>query len=463
MKQNYKMALLIGTLFLSQNTQADAILHAFNWSYADVTTNADAIADAGYKAVLIAPPLKSSGSEWWARYQPQDYRVIDHALGNKQTLQTMIDTLAAKGVNVYADVVLNHMANESGTRSDLNYPGSTVLASYAASSSYYENQKLFGDLSNNLLSANDFHAEGCISNWSDTYNVQYYRICGSSDTGLPDLDPNNWVVSQQQAYLTALKSMGIKGFRIDAVKHLSSYQVNAVFTSSIISNMHVFGEVITYGGTGTTEYDTFLEPYLSSTTHGAYDFPLFATIRSAFAYGGSMSSLADPASYGLALSGSRAVTFVITHDIPNNSSFRSQIMDATDETLGYAYIFGRDGGSPMVYSDHNESGDSSRWVDAYKRSDIKAMIKFHNTVQGHGQQLIGSTDCLLLFKRDKAGIVGINKCSSDQDYWVNTSLYELDWNRTYRDVLDSSSTTTVTTQWHKITVPARSARMWIEE
>jgi hypothetical protein len=34
---------------------------------------------AATHAVLVAPPLKSEGSAWWARYQPQDYRVIDQS------------------------------------------------------------------------------------------------------------------------------------------------------------------------------------------------------------------------------------------------------------------------------------------------------------------------------------------------------------------------------------------------
>ncbi len=233
---------MLGSLLACQAANADVIMHAFNWKYADVTAKASDIAAAGYKVVLISPPLKSSGSEWWARYQPQDYRVIDTPLGNKQTLKTMIDTLSAKGIRVYADVVLNHMANESWKRSDLNYPGTEVLGNYAQNTTYFNAQKLYGDLAVNFLSASDFHPAGCISNWNDPGNVQYWRLCGGSgDTGLPDLNPTNWVVSQQQSYLSALKALGIKGFRVDAVKHMDNYHLNAVFTPTIISGMHVFG------------------------------------------------------------------------------------------------------------------------------------------------------------------------------------------------------------------------------
>ena len=459
-----RIALLLGSLLACQAASADVIMHAFNWKYADVTAKASDIAAAGYKVVLISPPLKSSGSEWWARYQPQDYRVIDTPLGNKQTLKTMIDTLSAKGVRVYADVVLNHMANESWKRSDLNYPGTEVLGNYAQNTTYFNAQKLYGDLAVNFLSASDFHPAGCISNWNDPGNVQYWRLCGGSgDTGLPDLNPTNWVVSQQQSYLSDLKALGIKGFRVDAVKHMDNYHLNAVFTPTIISGMHVFGEVITSGGAGNSDYDKFLKPYLDNTSHGAYDFPLFASIRGALAYGGSMSQLYDPGAYGQALPGSRAVTFAITHDIPTNSGFRYQIMNQTDEKLAYAYILGRDGGTPMVYTDHNESNDGSRWVDYYKRADIKAMIKFHNAMVGKPMQMLGSSDCVVAFKRGKVGVVGINKCDTAQDLWVDTYKYEFDWNRTYRDVLDTTQTMKVTAQWHKLTIPARGARMWIEE
>ena len=461
MKPQY--GLLAATLLLSSSVQADVILHAFNWKYSEVTANATAIQQAGYKKVMISPPLKSTGNEWWARYQPQDYRVIDNPLGNKQQLAAMISALSAKGIQVYADVVLNHMANESYARSDLNYPGSTVLNQYASNSSYFENQKLFGNLTQNFLSAPDFHPAGCIDDYNDVWKVQYYRLCGGAgDKGLPDLDGTSWVISQQQAYLSALKAMGIKGFRIDAVKHMTMNHVNAVFTPTIKSGMHVFGEVITSGGAGNLEYDRFLKPYLDGSGHGAYDFPLFAQIRNAFSFNGSMSALANPNGSGQALPFDRAVTFSITHDIPTNDGFRYQIMDPTDEVLANAYILGRDGGTPMIYSDHGETAakDGLRWKDYFKRTDIKNMISFHNTVQGNAQQLIGSTQCLLLFKRGKVGVVAINKCGSTQNYSVNTYQYELNWNRNYVDVL-SGNTFNVTSQWLNLSVPARSARMWV--
>jgi len=457
-----KRSLALGlALLAAASAQADVILHAFNWRYSDVTARANAIRDAGYRIVLVAPAHKSAGTEWWSRYQPQDFRTIHHSLGDRSSFVAMVNALTQRNIRVYADVVLNHMANEAWKRPDLNYPGAEVLATYAGNTPYWSAQRLFGNLTQNFLGAGDFGSANCIGNYSDVWQVQNWRLCGGpGDAGLPDLVANSWVVSQQQQYLQALKNLGIKGFRVDAAKHMPNGHMNAVLTPAIKSGVHVFGEIITSGGVGNAEYDLFLGPYLAGTDHGAYDFPLFAQIRSAFSVGGSMSQLVDPGAFGQALPAARAVTFTVTHDIPNNSGFRWQIMDPTDETLAYAYVLGRNGGVPMVYSDNNESGDN-RWVNAWNRTDLRAMIRFHNTVQGSDMQVLSHGQCHLLFRRGSRGIVGINKCGSAVNVNVSTSNSVLWWNVNYTDALGSGSVVRITAANHAFTLPARGARMWL--
>lgn len=443
------------------NARADAILHAFNWPYAEVEANAAKIQAAGYRAVLVAPAYRSEGSAWWARYQPQDYRVIQHPLGDTASFRSMVAALRARGIDVYADVVMNHMANESAQRSDLNYPGSRVLGIYASNPTYYNAQRLFGALGNNFLSGYDFGEARCIADYTDVWQVQHWRICGGGgDVGLPDLLDNSWVISLQQEYLRQLKALGVKGFRIDAAKHMPISQLNAVLTDDIRSGTFVFGEIITGGGAGSVDYDRFLQPYLQNTAHAAYDFPLHNAIRGAFGFGGNLASLADPAAYGQALQGPRAVTFTVTHDIPNNAGFRYALMDPTDETLAYAYIFGRNGGKPMVYSDHNESGDN-RWVNAYNRADIRGMVRFHNAAQGADMQILSSSSCHLLFRRGSLGIVGINKCGTPVSATVGMSNSVLWWYANYTDTLGSGSVVYINSASYTFTLPARSARMWL--
>jgi alpha-amylase len=452
------VAAALGLAALS--AQAEVILHAFNWPYAAVQARAAEIRSLGYASVLVSPPLKSEGSAWWARYQPQDYRVIHSPLGDTEAFRAMSNALRAQGVKVYADVVLNHMANEAAQRADLNYPGSRVLGVYASNRTYWSRQRLFGDLNYNFLSVWDFGPSACIGDYTNVWQVQNWRLCGGGgDVGLPDLVANTWVVSQQQAYLNALKGLGVTGFRIDAAKHMPVSHINAVLTPAIKSGVHVFGEVITGGGAGELEHDRFLKPYIDGTGHGAYDFPLFAQIRAALAFGGSLNRLVDPGAYGQALPADRAVTFTVTHDIPNNAGFRYLIMDPVDETLAYAYVLGRNGGVPLLYSDNNESGDN-RWVNAYRRSDLAQMIRFHNVNQGNDMQMLAWSDCHLVFRRGNRGVVGINKCGSTANVVVNMSGSVLWWNVDYRDVL-TGNVTRITQSSHTFSIPARSARMWM--
>lgn len=450
----------LALLLVTANVQADVILHAFNWPYATVEARAKQIADAGYRKVLVAPAYRSEGSAWWARYQPQDIRLIDNPLGDTIAFRRMVQALANNGVETYADIVFNHMANEAATRSDLNYPGSAVLAQYAANPGRYDALRLFGTLQSNFLGASDFGPGQCITNYDDAFQVRNYRICGGgSDPGLPDLVGNDWVVQQQRAYLQALKGMGVTGFRVDAAKHMSFDHLNRVFDAGIRFGVYVFGEVITGGGAGNGDYDQFLAPYLQSTPHAAYDFPLFNAVRNAFAIGASLQQLVDPAASGQALPGNRAVTFAVTHDIPNNAGFRYAILDPVDETLAYAYLIGRNGGMPMIYTDNNESGDN-RWVNAYQRDDLRRMIGFHNGVQGTDMQVLSSSSCHILFRRGSLGIVGINKCGNPVTTTVGMSNSVLYWNADYTDALGSGNVVRITSSAYTFTLPARGARMW---
>lgn len=454
---------IITPLLFSSIVKADAILHAFDWHYDEVAAKANEIKNLGYKAVLVAPPLKSNAANcaWWQRYQPQDIRVIDHCKGNKQSFVNMInalnDTNPARKVDVYADIVLNHMANERNGATD--FPGQVTINLYGSNSSYWNNQRLFGNLTQGIFSSSDFNPASCISNYNDVWQVQNWRLCGGNgDAGLPDLNPNTWVVQQQRTYLTALKNLGVKGFRVDAAKHMTIWHINQIFTSSIKEGMYVFGEIITSGGAGNNEYDSFLAPYLNNTDHKAYDFPLFSAIRNAFGFGGSLSQLVNPIAYGQALQNNRAVTFTVTHDIPTNDGFRYLIMDPTDEYLAYAFVMGRDGGKPLIFSDSTGT-DNGRWVNAYKAAHIKNMLFFHNKMQGQGMEMLAWNDCAILFRRGQEGIAGINKCNGTQSFNINTNgrFY---WYRNYRDALTGSNIVNISSSSYNFSVPARQARMW---
>ncbi|MEO0769058.1 MAG: alpha-amylase family glycosyl hydrolase [Cyanobacteria bacterium J06649_4] len=436
----------------------NVILHAFNWRYTDIINNLETIRSAGYGAILIPPPLYSdpNGDQWWQRYQPKDYRVLLSHLGGKRELEQLIAACHAgtPKLRVYADLVINHMANED--RSDrFNFPGTTELERYKEKPDLYEENRLYGDLSEGLFSSSDFNHAGEIEGheWSDRGAVQYQNL-----SGLPDLKDSPWVFEQQRLMVNALVKMGFDGFRVDAIKHITERMVDNIADQSSVGEKFWFGEVLTG-----SEHDerVFLEPFLRETWMSAYDFPLFNTIREAFSFGGSLRHLVRPQDYGNALPWNRAVTFVVNHDVPHNDGFRSWLLSPQDEHLAHAYMLGRDGGVPLIYSDNNESHypeDKDRWLNLYKRPDITAMIKFHNALHGELMSTLYESDTLLIFRRGDRGIVAINKSNSDQQVALNT--WGLKNPGTYRDLIHNHSLT-ISENRLSLFVPRRSAQMWL--
>ncbi len=439
----------------------DVILHAFDWSYNEIADKACHIAENGFGAVLISPPLFSdeNGQEWWQRYQPKDYRVIRSALGNKKELKRAIDALADVGVRSYADIVFNHMANEKGVRADPYYfPGDATLKRYTSKEEalLFEEDKLYGSLENGLFSPWDFNPNGDIQNWNDREQV----IEGSLG-GLPDLDLNDWVVQQQRHCLQALNALGFHGYRVDAMKHLPIDHLNRVFAVDAMRDKFIFGETLT---SNDQEEATFLSPIINGTAFPCYDFPLLETLRRVFSPEGSLRELVDPASTGQALPWFRSITVAMTHDIPNNDGFRALALDPQDEYLAQAYLLGRDGGVPMIYSDKNQSAqkypsDRDRWANAWCRKDIVGMVRFHNGVHGSEQKPLFEADGFLVFRRGNRGIVALNKTGE----WQHPTIWTYGLNHGAYYCQIHGYCMEVSGNYFTFDIPPRQAQMWLHQ
>lgn len=435
----------------------DVILHAFNWPFVKVADNARSIAEIGYGAILLPPPLYSdqNGSDWWQRYQPKDYRIVRSFLGDKEQLLRAINALHEQKLKVYCDIVFNHMANEKGQREyPYNFPGEAELARYRSERHTFERDRLYGDLDVGLFSPWDFNQNGDISNWNDPYQSQEYCL-----SGLPDLDVSDWVVEQQQTCLRALNVLGFDGYRIDAIKHLPGEHITRVFQTADLNGKFIFGEALT---SNDGEENIFLWPLMEKTTVSFYDFPLHETLRRVFSPAGTMRELVDPAAYRQALPWSRGVTFSVTHDIPNNDGFRWQILDPQDEFLANVYILCRDGGVPLVFSDQNESAvahcsDRDRWNEAWRREDTLRMIAFHNAVHGAQQWSLFESDGFIVFARGDHGIVAINKTAE----WQNPQMRTYGLRHGHYHCMMHGYDMHVSGDRFNLAIPPRQAQIWL--
>ncbi|MEM1009235.1 MAG: alpha-amylase family glycosyl hydrolase, partial [Myxococcota bacterium] len=426
----------------TSSSNRDVIVHMFNVPFAQIQKELPFLAQAGYGQIQISPPQLSNGGPWWGRYQPLDYRVIDGPLGDEQALRSLIQEAQKCGIRIIADVVLNHMAN-LGPDFDLNYPPQWVRQKYQVTG-------LFGP--------QDFKPAFCIRNWDNPTEVVNGRLCGGDgDSGLPDLDlSRSWVIETHRAYLKKLIDLGIKGFRVDAVKHMEVSYFAKVFTPDLLQGTFVFGEVIANQWT----FDRDLKPYLEGTSMGLMDFPLQQTLKDAFGLGGSLRALVDPVRFKGALSWDRAITFIVNHDIPNNDGFRYLILDPKDEQMAYTYILGRDAGVPHIYSDLGiaDGRQEDRWKQAHRAPTLVKKIGFHNAMHGTSQKVVYVNDCVLVFQRGEKGLVSINKCENTFAQDVQTTLTQ----GAYHDVL-SSQTIDVQAPTVRIQIPGRSSVMYLHD
>ena len=199
---------------LPENAEDGLTLHAFNWTYREITENLDSIRHAGFKNVLTMPVQqpKSGGSSWWAFYQPLSFSIGDNsALGTKEELTELCAEAEKRGICILADIVVNHLAttDDEGKEPDGTPTVSPAVAEYEPRIYANRNEDTDG------TGLTFHHNKDAAGSGADT---QYYPY-----GNLPDLNTANAYV--QQRVLDLLKECidaGVDGFRFDAAKHIET-------------------------------------------------------------------------------------------------------------------------------------------------------------------------------------------------------------------------------------------------
>ena len=305
--------------------QPTAIFHAFNQSFNEVEKFVCVLADQGYSHVQISPTQKSnSGNEWWKRYQPVDYSVIE-GLGSESDLKQLTDKAHSCNIKVIADVVFNHMANLDGN-------------------DRIEDVSKFPNLSPsdfNTKSTSNPINKPCDINYNDGNRITEVN-CWLG--GLPDLKFIDNVKTIQKAHLRKLLDLGIDGFRFDAAKHMPTEVVKeyiGYIDQESQGKTWNYLEVI-------EDHDTKAEDY--NWIAAVEDFVLYNSMKNAFTFGGDLRSL--PA---IAVNDPRSVTFGRNHDTIRELSAQAlnPFNNATDSYLATAYVLARQDGTPLIFNDDN--------------------------------------------------------------------------------------------------------------
>lgn len=198
---------------LPANIQQGNILHCFDWTIADVKAELPNIAAAGFGSVQLSPLQRAdvrTGSPWHDLYRPYDL-AFKGGLGTREELKALCDEAATYGIKIIVDVVANHVDKTSG---------------------YHDP---WWDANGRV------RWQGGI-NYGDRNSITHGQLGDYGDIN----SELSEVQARGKAYIEDLKSMGVKGIRWDAAKHIGLPSEGCGFWSTVCSvpGMWHYGEIL---------------------------------------------------------------------------------------------------------------------------------------------------------------------------------------------------------------------------
>ena len=400
----------------------------FQWSWTSVARECTTVlGPAGYGWVQVSPPEEHvQGGEWWTSYQPVSYR-LDSKLGTRAQFASMVQTCRTADVNVIVDTVINHMSGKAA--GGVGFAGSSFqLYSYPG---IYQSQDF-----------NDCRRD--IQSYGDRWEVQHCNLVGLADlrTG------SDYVRGRIAGYMNDLISLGVRGFRIDAAKHIPAADLAAIKGKLSDQSVYIVQEVI--GAAGEPVSDT---EYTS--VGDVHEFDYGRNLKRVF----TSEKLAYLSQFGQSwgmLPDASASVFVDNHDTERNGETLNQTYGAT-YTLANVFMLAWPYGAPAVHSGYsftnkdagapqNADGTvqdavcyTNGWRCQHDWRPIKNMVGFHNAANGAGvTQWWSNGNNQMAFGRGDRAYVALNKEGGTLTRTFSTSLPA----GTYCDVISGSPTST---------------------
>ncbi|TLW93876.1 ATPase [Saccharomonospora piscinae] len=353
----------------------DVIATLFQWNWDSVATACrDQLGPDGYGAVQVSPPsehvvLGDQGHPWWQDYQPVSYSLDRTRRGTRAEFAAMVQTCHDAGVQVYTDVVVNHMTGQESCGTGSAGSGYCHYEYGAAGYGY-----------------DDFHHCGRngnddIVNYGDRYEVQNCELVNLADLATE----SDYVRDRIGAYLNDLLSLGVDGFRIDAAKHMPASDVGAIL-DRLAGPAYIYQETLYGAGEPVTP-----DEYLGN--GDVYDQRYARDIARIF----DSERLSYLREFGTAVPSEQVVVFIDNHDSQRGGETLSY-HDGARYSLANAFMLAWPVGTPKImssytYSDYDAGPPSdgagnttdadcasAAWQCEHDWQPIRNMVGFHNEV-----------------------------------------------------------------------------------
>ncbi|RFT40414.1 pullulanase, partial [Gardnerella vaginalis] len=379
----------------------------------------------GVKYVQVSPPNEHvKGTQWWTSYQPVSYK-LKSKLGTENEFKSMIDTCKVAGVEIIADAVINHMTGAGDTHTE-----------GVGGSQYSAAKEDFPDAG---YKKDDFH--------QDARNIEHYNnaeeVWNRRLVGLLDLDTSKQHVRETLGkYFAHLLKLGVAGFRIDAVKHISPTDMAAI-KKAAADAAHTTPDKIWWmqETIGNPSEAKEIQPDKHLNEGEVNEFQYSYRLKNDFY--GSISNLKNITN-GLVPS-DKASIFVTNWDTPRENYVRTlTYKDGPRYELANAFMLGYPYGNPNIYSGyrfengHKDDGapgatedkvedvDCSPitgWQCTQRWTSIRGMVGFFNAV--NGAQVTNwqeSDNNNIAFSRAGKGFLAINNTPNAKKVLYTTDL-----------------------------------------
>lgn len=401
-----------GEGFFGKSYAQDKVLvHLFEWKWKDVAKECeDFLGPNHYDGVQISPPHEHIINDfWWARYQVVSYKLHSRG-GSEAEFIDMVHRCKQAGVNIYADVVINHMTSGRG---------------HGWAGTPYEKWKY------DVYERQDFHVSCSIEDYHDRWQVQFCDL-----KGLADLATETAYVQEQIAdYLQKMMDIGVAGFRIDAAKHIPSDDIENIL-KRLHTRPYIYQEVIDLGGEPIQGHEYYKNGRVTDFKYGAEMARIF--------FGDYLLWFDhfEGTSRGL-IPSENSIIFLDNHDNQRGHGGRGRVLTHKDNrlyALAHVLMMGLPHADVKVMSsyDFNDSDQGppsipvhelgkvncfKQWKCEHRWELIAKMAKFRKEMSGLGtQKWWNNGKNRLAFARGKKGFVVINKEREFFDSWLDTGL-----------------------------------------
>ncbi|MDE6717718.1 MAG: chitobiase/beta-hexosaminidase C-terminal domain-containing protein, partial [Muribaculaceae bacterium] len=407
MKKKLLFSALLGLFSFSSALAADYnfpadiqkgnILHCFNWKLSDIKAELPNIAAAGFGSVQVSPLQRAVpvGEGWSAAYRPYDFKFIASAgLGSADDLRSLCTEAAKYGIKVIVDVVENHVdGHAAGNRTAYHDPW------------WNSNDRL--------------RWYGSVNDWNDRGQVTKHQMGGGE--GYPDVNSeDSEVAARGKAYIEELKSMGVKGIRFDAAKHVALPSEGCQFWATVTSvpGLYYYGEILDGpGGNGDALMKEYTK-YMSVTDNNYGD---NATKANGIP-GGHAGWCAGT------ISADKVVYWGESHDTYANNDGFSKNLPQDQIDRGYAIVACRNNEAALYLSrpsakGFNEIKIGAKGSTAFKNKQVAEVNKFRNAMVGRLDYFSGGNGVASVTRKDGGAVIVINGSGSRQVSVANGGGY----------------------------------------